>query len=119
MDDFSVMSILERFRTMERKKVELADVHRKIGQEKEERTRAIQEVRRLRETYDYEYGLHIKDLKSEIDSLNEQNLQLESELEGQLNENGEKQREFGQVIFSIRGLYLSIVGEDKQGKSIL
>ncbi len=53
LDDFSVMSILERFRTMERKKVELADVHRKIGQEKEERTRATQEVRRLRETFDY------------------------------------------------------------------
>jgi phage host-nuclease inhibitor protein Gam len=95
---------------MERKKVELADVHRKIGQEKEERTRAIQEVRRQRETFDYEYGLKIKDLKSEIDSLNEQNVQLESELEGQLNENGERQREFGQVIFSIRGLYLSIAG---------
>ena len=42
--------------------------------------------------------------------MNEQNILLESELEGQLNENGERQREFGQVIFSIRGLYLSIAG---------
>jgi hypothetical protein len=58
-------------------------------------------------------------LKEKIDHYNEQNLQLESELEGQLNENGERQREFGQVIFSIRGLYLSIVGEDKQSKSIV
>jgi hypothetical protein len=32
MDDFSVMSILERFKTMEKKKIELAEVHRKIGQ---------------------------------------------------------------------------------------
>ena len=54
-----------------------------------------------------------KDLKAQIDILNDQNINLESELEGQLNENGERQREIGQVIFSIRGLYLSIVGEDK------
>jgi hypothetical protein len=116
LDDFSVMSILERFRTMERKKVELAEVHRKIGQEKETRTKAIQDVRKTRETLNYEFGLRIKELKEKIDSLNEQNIQLESELEGQLNENGERQREFGQVIFSIRGLYLSIVGEEKQGQ---
>jgi len=32
VDDFSVMSILERFKTMEKKKVELAELHRKIGQ---------------------------------------------------------------------------------------
>jgi hypothetical protein len=36
-----------------------------------------------------------------------------------LNENGEKQREFGQVIFSIRGLYLNILGEEKQSRSIV
>lgn len=46
-----------------------------------------------------------------IDSLNEENIQLESELEGKLSENGDRQRELGQIIFSIRGLYLSIVGE--------
>lgn len=53
MDDFSVMSILERFKTMEKKKVELADVHRKIGHEKESRTKAIQEVRKSKETLNY------------------------------------------------------------------
>lgn len=34
-----------------------------------------------------------------------------------MNENGERQRELGQVIFSIRGLFLSIVGEDKQSRN--
>lgn len=48
-------------------------------------------------------------------------MHLESELEGKLNENSERQRELGQVIFSIRGLYLGIVGEEKekQSKSII
>lgn len=41
-DEFSVMSILERFKTMERKKTELAEVHKRIGLEKENRTKAIQ-----------------------------------------------------------------------------
>lgn len=67
-------------------------MHRKIGQEKENRLKAIQDVRKSKETLSYEYDLSIKDLKAEIDSLTEQNLQLESELEGQLNENGERQR---------------------------
>ena len=40
-------------------------------------------------------------------------------MEGKLNENGEKQRELGQIIFSIRGLYLRIVGDDKHSKTIL
>jgi seryl-tRNA synthetase len=78
MDDFSVMSILERFKTMEKKKIELAEVHRKISQEKENRTRAIQEVRKSKETLTYEYNLRIKELKERIDNLNEQNTQLES-----------------------------------------
>lgn len=53
MDDFSVMSILERFKTMEKKKVELADVHKKIGYDKENRTKAIQDVRKSKETLNY------------------------------------------------------------------
>ena len=54
-----------------------------------------------------------------IDTYNEESIQLESDLEGKLNENRERQRELGQVIFSIRGLYQSIVGEEKQSKSTL
>ena len=44
-------------------------------------------------------------------------MHLESELEGKLSENSERQREMGQVIFSIRGLYLGIVGEEKEKQS--
>jgi hypothetical protein len=53
--------------------------------------------------------------------LTDETVHLESELEGKLNENSERQRELGQVIFSIRGLYLGIVGEEKekQSKSII
>lgn len=58
-----------------------------------------------------QYTSKIKELKETIDKYTEENIHLESELEGKLNENGERQRELAQIIFSIRGLYLSIVGE--------
>ena len=45
-DEFSVMSILERFKTMEKKKSELAEVHKKIGHEKEVRTKMIQDLKK-------------------------------------------------------------------------
>lgn len=51
-------------------------MHRKIGHEKESRTKAIQEVRKSKETLNYEYNLRIKELKEKIDNLNEQNILL-------------------------------------------
>ena len=61
---------------MEKKKVELADVHRRIGAEKEERSKEIQDIRKSQEQKNYEFGLRIKDLKEKIDSYHEANLQL-------------------------------------------
>ena len=76
IDDFSVMNILERFKTMQKKKIELAQVHRKIGQDKEAKLKAIQDLKKSRETLNYEFNLRIKELKGKIDTLNEQNVQL-------------------------------------------
>lgn len=39
-----------------------------------------------------QYNSKIKELKESIENYTEENLQLESELEGKLNENGERQR---------------------------
>jgi hypothetical protein len=42
------MSILERYRTMEKKKCELGDLHKKIGVEKEGRLKSIQQIKKLK-----------------------------------------------------------------------
>ena len=99
----------------------MGDLHKKIGVEKESKLKSIQLVKKQKDEKVIEYGRRLKELKEKIDHLTEETVHLESELEGKLNENSERQRELGQVIFSIRGLYLGIVGEEKekQSKSII
>ena len=61
---------------MEKKKAELAEVHRKIGVEKESRTKAIQDLRKEKEQDSYRYTQRNKQLKSKIDEYHEQILHL-------------------------------------------
>ena len=75
-DEFSVMSILERFKTMEKKKAELAEVHKKIGHEKEVRSKMIQDLKKEREQDSYKYTQKNKQLKSKVDEYHELILQL-------------------------------------------
>ena len=104
---------------MDNKKQELSEVHRKLESEKENKARLIQQARKIKEEKIMEYNARIKELKESIDNHHEETLQIESDLESKLNENIERQRELGQVIFSIRGLYQQIVGEERPKKTTL
>ena len=60
----------------------------------------------------------IKALKEKIDQINEENISLESDIEGKLDEDNERLTEIGQVIFSIRNIYEMMVTDEKPTKNV-
>ena len=75
-DEFSVMTILEHYQTMDKKKQELSEVHHKLETEKENKARMIQQAKKIKEEKIMEYNARIKELKESIDNYHEETLQI-------------------------------------------
>ena len=57
-------------------------------------------------------------MKEKIDEINEENISLEADIEGKLDEDNERLTEIGQVIFSIKNLYENMITDEKPTKNV-